>query len=122
MSDVEWIMANRSPGLKAITADLLAGTDHPSLDIFTRGTALQALASSSLFVATNSRKANVPLETTTVRRSTRLTKYNGFKINQATDVKQTKTKVRARALPSVLAVSNAAAPAQLVSSTCPPPT
>ena len=96
--------------------------NHPSLDIPTCGTALQALASSSLFVTTNPRKANVPLETTAVRRSTRSNRYDGFKVNQTLDIKQAKSKVRARAVPSVMAVSTAANPVQVVPPTTPPPT
>ena len=67
-------------------------------------------------------KLSVLVDTSSLRHSNRSTKYDGFKINQATDIKQAKSKVRARALPSVLAVSNAAAPAYLVSTTSPPPT
>ena len=40
MPDVEWVMADRSPGLKAISVELLAGSDNQSMDIPTRGTAL----------------------------------------------------------------------------------
>ena len=72
----EWILADRSPGLKAITAHFTSEPDDSQpahVDVPAHGTALQQLASSSLFAVTNSRNAHVPLDTTAVRRSTRST-------------------------------------------------
>mgnify|MGYP005829679009 CR=1 FL=1 len=121
----EWILADRSPGLKAITAHFTSEPDDSQpahVDVPAHGTTLQQLASSSLFAVTNSRNAHVPLDTTAVRRSTRSNKYDGFKVNQANDIKQTRSRVRSRVMPSVQAISMAAAPTQVASVPCPPPT
>ena len=113
--DEEWILADRSPGLKAITAHFIA-------NLPVHGIALQMIHSLSLFEVNSSRNANITLATTTVRRSTRSNKYDGFKVNQANDIKQTRSRVRARVLPSVKAISMAATPAQVASASCLPPT
>ena len=64
----------------------------------------------------------MPLDTTAVRRSTRSNKYDGFKVNHVSDTKQTRSRVKARVVPSVSAISMAAAPAEVVTGSCPPPT
>ena len=119
--DEEWILADRSPGLKAITAHFISEpveSQSVPASLPVHGIDLPTLASSSLFAGTSSCNANVPLDTTAVRRSTRSNKYDGFKVSHATDVKQSRSRVKARIVPTVNAVSTATAPAV----TCPPPT
>ena len=64
----------------------------------------------------------VPLDTTTVRRSTRSTKYDGFKINHVSDIKRSKSRVKPRETSFVTAISLAAAPVQVMTDASPPPT
>ena len=84
-------------------------------------TALQVIASTSLYNAPQSRNVLVPLDTTTVRRSTRSNKYDGFKINHVSDTKRSKSSVKPRETSFITAVSLAAAPVQVRSDACPPP-
>ena len=85
-------------------------------------TTLELIASSSLFNEAASRHGKDPLDTTAVRRSTRSNKYDSFKVHQITDVKQNRSRVKARVAPSVQAISMAAAPVQASTEECPPPT
>ena len=86
-----------------------------------QGSALQVIASTSLYNASQSRNVLVPLDTTTVRRSTRSTKYDGFKINHVSDIKRSKSRVKPRETSFITAVSLAAAPVQVRADACPPP-
>ena len=85
-------------------------------------TTLQLIASSSLFNEVAPRNGKAPLDTTAVRRSTRSNKYDGFKVHQITDVKQNRSRVKARVTPTVRAISMAVAPIQALPEECPPPT
>ncbi|XP_073355017.1 uncharacterized protein [Aegilops tauschii subsp. strangulata] len=99
----EWILADRSPGLKAITA-------HSLLNLMILSQPM------SMYLLMELLSSNL------LRRSTRSNKYDGFKVNQANDIKQTRSRVRSRVMPSVQAISMAAAPTQVASVPCPPPT
>ena len=93
-------------------------TIQVDLNAQTTGIALQVLASSSSFNSAAGHNTKVPLDTTAVRRSSRSNKYDGFKICNASEVKPSRSRVKARIVPTVNAVSTATAPAV----TCPPPT
>ena len=79
------------------------------------------IASASLYNAPQPRNVLVPLDTTTVRRSTRSNKYDGFKINHVSDTKRSKSQVKPRETSFITAVSLAAAPVQVRSDDCPSP-
>ena len=120
--DVDWEMDARSPGLKAIPQLVSGGGELQTTSLLAQGTALQVIASSSQYAAPQSRNALVPLDTTAVRRSTRSNKYDGFKVNQITDSKRSKSRVKPRGTPFISAVSLAVAPVQVAVDACPPPT
>ena len=61
-------------------------------------------------------KCRAPLVTTEVRRSTRSTRFDGFRVPQITDVRTTSSKVKPRVIPSA-----AAGPSESVDQP-PPPT
>jgi len=115
-----WDLPEHSPGLKAVTQLVPAEVESLIVPSSDQPTALQVLASSS--VATQHRNVLVPLDTTTVRRSNRSNKYDGFKINHDTDTKRSKSRVKPREIPFVNVVSLAAAPVQVPNAACPPPT
>ena len=115
-------MPEHSPGLKAVTQLISAEVESQIVPSSDQPTALQVLASSSVFNATQHRNVLVPLDTTTVRWSNRSNKYDGFKINHAPDTKRSKSRVKPREIPFVNAVSLAAAPVQVPNAACPPPT
>ena len=72
--DEEWILADQSPGLKAITAHFISEpvkSQSVPATLPVHGIALQTLASSSLFAVTSLCKASVLLDTIAVRRSTK---------------------------------------------------
>ena len=121
MIDADWEMAARSPGLKAISRLVSEDTELQSGPLSDQETALQVIASTSLYNAPQSRNVLVPLDTTTVRRSTRSNKYDGFKINHVSDTKRSKSRVKPRETSFITAVSLAAAPVQVRSDACPPP-
>ena len=113
-----WNFPEHSPGLKAVTQLVPVEVESLIVPSSDQPTALQVLASSS--VATQHRNVLVPLDTTTVRRSNRSNKYDGFKINQDTDTKRSKSRVKPRETSFITAVSLAAAPVQVRSDDCPP--
>lgn len=89
---------------------------HPGLS-----SALQVLASSSDFSSAPACKNKVPLDTASVRRSSRANKYDGFKTHHISDARPTKSKVKPRAAPTVKTTSLASAPAIPSTSTEVPP-
>ena len=61
-----------------------------------------------------------PIDTTSLRRSSRSTKYDGFRIPQCTDMKKGQSRVKQRGEPSVICSSKATAPcANLLTSATP---
>jgi hypothetical protein len=56
----------------------------------------------------------MPVDTTCLRRSTRTTGYDGFKVNLITDVKKTQSKVKPRGAPSVACSSKATDPCTMM--------
>ena len=122
---MDWEEAAHSPGLKAISAQFAPEpvcTEPAPAVRMGHGSALQMIASSSLFATRASSCTRVPLDTTAVRRSTRSNKYDGFKVNQISDNRQPKSRVKARVVPTLRAVSMAAAPTSLAATACPAPT
>ena len=71
-----------------------------------------------------------PIDTATLRRSTRNNKYDGFRVNLASDTRQTKSRVKPRVIPSALEATEdtpvdstaAAAPGVDDDAPIPPPT
>ena len=110
VSAADWDLPDHSPGLKVITQLVSVDVESQLVPPSDPPNALQVIASSSLFNAPQPRNVLVPLDTTAVRRSTRSNKYDGFKINHASDTKRSKSRVKPRETPFVTAVSLAAAP------------
>ena len=110
LSAADWDLPDHSPGLKAITQLVSADVESQLVPPSDQPNALQVIASSSVFNAPPHHNVLVPLDTTAVRRSTRSNKYDGFKINHASDTKRSKSRVKPRETPFVTAVSLAAAP------------
>lgn len=72
-------------------------------------------------------KMQVPVDTTTLRRSLRANKYDGFRVQQPTDTRSYKSKVKPRVVPTAQSSSSthAIAPALIGPTTAeaiPPPT
>lgn len=88
---------------------------------YAQGKALQALASSTSGATVASRKNKTPLDITTVRRSARTNKYDGFKVCQVNDNMQTKSRVKPQVMPCIKIASTAADPVSDVAAP-PPPT
>ena len=57
-----------------------------------------------------------------LHRSARTNKYDGFKVNQISDNRQSRSRVRARVVPTLRAVSMAAVPTSSAATACPAPT
>ena len=118
---MNWDLPEQSPGLKALPQLVSADEETQMMLSSDQSTALQVLASSSVFNANQHRNMPVPLDTTTVRRSNRSNKYDGFKINHAPEARRSKSRVKPRDIPFVNVVSLAAAPVQVPIADCPQP-
>ena len=118
LSAVDWDLPEHSPGLKAITQLVSADVESQLVPPMDQPNALQVIASSSMFNATQHRSVLVPLDTAAVRRSTRSNKYDGFKVPSLYDTRKTTSKVKPRVIPSIGTSASAASSAGEI----PPPT
>lgn len=67
-------------------------------------------------------KAQVPISTTEVQRSTRSTRYDGFRASQPTDTRSTASKVKPRIIPLAVQGSSSAIVQDMTAKSTPPPT